>query len=122
MTLLPPHPPAESSAMAAKTAHAIGPTRRHAGCRDVRAFHVKMIAGKIRQSAVSPKLRPCFAGAGSAAIEVTVLSVATALSVAPAMETLDGSSEQYANCAGMMVAQLSTTVPMKLLTGVIVRL
>jgi hypothetical protein len=83
--------------MAAKMAQATGPTLRHAGWREVRAFQVKTIAGKSRHRAVSLKLRRLPGGAGVAeadAIEVTVVMVATAVWAAPARVTLDGRSEQ----------------------------
>ena len=82
--------------MAEKMAQAIGPTQRHAGWREVRTFHVKRIAGKNRQRAVSPKVRRLLGGAVGAAdaMEVTVVMVAVAVWAEPASMTLDGSSEQ----------------------------
>jgi hypothetical protein len=51
-----------------------------------------------------------------------VFSVAVAFCAAPLSVTLDGSSEQVAYCAAVTGVQFSTTVPLKLLPGVTVRL
>jgi len=122
LELLLPQPLEVSRAVAAKIAHRIGPTRRHAFLREVRAFQVKKITGKNRQRAVWPKLRRT----GSVGFElyptsVTVFSVATAVWVLPLSVTLEARSEQVAYCAGLTGVQLRTTVPLKPLTGVMVR-
>ncbi len=74
-------------------AQAMGLTVLRARWGEVRAFQVKMRQGKSRQSAVYPKVR---CEGAMAAMEVTVLIVATALCAEEVSVMLEGRSEHPA--------------------------